>query len=1108
MSLLARLSLANRGLVALTAVVIAAFGAFAVPSLKQQLLPSLEFPAAFIVASYPGAAPEIVESQVTEPIENAIQGIAGLNKITSTSREGATTIQVEYEFGINLDEALNKLQTALNRIGAQLPDGVDPMVLAGSTDDLPVVVLAAAGNGDERALVEKLTSNVIPELETIDGVRGVALTGARDQIVLITPDPAKLAAARVQPTAIATALKANGMVIPAGALTENDQTRAVQIGTRLAAIEDLRTIFISPGIPGAAPVQLGEIATVEQQLAPSTSFTRTNGEQSLGISITATPDGNAVRISHAIRDQLAELRDTSGAELTVIFDQAPFVEKSIESLTTEGLLGLVMAVLVILVFLLSLRSTVVTAVSIPLSVLVALLALWIGDYSLNLLTLGALTIAVGRVVDDSIVVLENIKRHLGYGESKREAILTGVREVAGAVTASTLTTVAVFAPIALVGGFVGQLFAPFAITVTVALLASLLVSLTVIPVLAYWFLRPAADGATEAAVRRAAEEKELRSPLQRAYLPVIRFATQRRWLTVGLGLLVLLGTFGLATQLETNFLDDSGQRSLSITQRMPVGTSLGATDEAAKQVERVLASTDGVASYQVTAGGGGMPWEGGGGGNATAKFSVTLSGDAEAAAVKKRLRSDLDRLSGAGEISFGGAGGPGGGSANQLQVVVQAADAEVLARATERVRQAMADTPEVTDVATSLAESAPRIDITVNRAAAARIGLAEAAVGQLVAQAFRGSPLGQVSLAGGRQNVLLSSGQQPPASLDELRALPVAGVKLADIAEVTEVAGPLAITRIDGHRSATVSGTATGSNLGAITKALQDRLDKIDVSGATFTVGGVSAEQAEAFADLGLAVLVAIAIVFMIMVATFRSLIQPLILLVSIPFAAIGAITLLLATGTPLGVPALIGVLMLVGIVVTNAIVLLDLVNQYRAQGMGIQEAVVEGGRRRLRPILMTAIATIFALLPMALGLTGEGGFISQPLAVVVIGGLLSSTLLTLVLVPTLYHLVETGKDRLRGWRTGSGGLAGAGGAVPALAGGAGSGSTTSPGSVPGPVGSNGSSGGQPTATASGEPGSPVPARPATSGALVDDTNQFEVLRLPKSRQSPLPPAE
>ncbi|MFY1704091.1 efflux RND transporter permease subunit [Micromonospora sp. WMMA1923] len=1137
MSLLARFSLANRGLVALIAVVTTAFGLFAVPSLKQQLLPSLEFPAAFIVAGYPGAGPEIVESQVTEPIENSLQGIAGLEEITSTSREGLTTVQVTFAFGTDLDDVVNKMQTALSRIDAQLPADVDPQVIAGSTDDLPAMVIAAATGSDERALAGRLRDTVVPELESIDGVRTVEVTGDRDDVVVITPDPAKLAKAKLAPTAIGTALKTNGVAVPAGAVSDGARSLTVQVGAPITTLDELRGIALVPSDSKAAPVKLGDVATVEQQLAPPTAITRTNGQDSLGIAVTAAPDGNAVAISHEIRDRLTELETAAGADLTVIFDQAPFVEKSIETLSTEGLLGLVMAVIVILVFLLSIRSTVVTAVSIPLSVLVALLALWIGDYSLNLLTLGALTIAVGRVVDDSIVVLENIKRHLEYGEEKREAILGAVREVAGAVTASTLTTVAVFAPVALVGGFVGQLFAPFAITVTVALLASLLVSLTVIPVLAYWFLKPPAVSDEQA--RRAAEARELRNPLQRAYLPVIDFATRTRrtrWITVGVGLVVLAGTFGLSRQLETNFLDDSGQDTLNITQQLPAGTGLAGTDQAARQVEAVLARTDGVESYQVTAGGGDNPFAGGGG-NETASYSVALDGETDAAELREKLRRELDGLGdGVGEITFGG--GQGGAVANEIRVIVQAPDPEVLARAAEEARRAMAETPEVADVSTSLAERVPRVEVVVDRIAAARAGLTEAAVGQLVAQVYRGTPLGQVSVDGAQRAVVLAGTGKPPLTVEELRALRVGPVTLDDIAEIRQSEGPQQITRIDGDRSVSVTGTATGSNLGATSQELRDRLDGLDVPGATFTLGGVSADQEEAFADLGLAVLAAIAIVFLIMVATFRSLVQALILLISVPFAAIGAIGLLLVTGTPLGVPALIGVLMLVGIVVTNAIVLLDLINQYREQGMGIREAVVEGGRRRLRPILMTAVATIFALLPMAFGLTGEGGFISRPLAIVVIGGLLSSTLLTLVLVPTLYAMAEHTKESWRVRRAGAAaagadpdGSAGATPREPVTVGadtgrstgrdstGPAAGATAGKGTAGGTTAAKGTAGGATAggttaaggtaggATAEREADAPA-TRPAPSGALVDGTDQFEVLRLPKSRRSPLPPAE
>ncbi|MCP3802952.1 efflux RND transporter permease subunit [Allokutzneria sp. A3M-2-11 16] len=1010
MSFLARFSLANRGLIALIALAITGFGAWAVPALKQQMLPDLELPTISVVAPYPGSAPAIVESQVTIPIERAVRNVAGVTETTAFSRSGSATVQITFEYGTAVSAITGEVERAVTRIATQLPENVTPRVVAGSTSDLPVVQLAASGGSDEQALATALRQNVLPELQGIEGVREAALTGARDPRITITPDTAKMLRAGLTSPSVSNALKANGITVPGGTLTENGKSSSVSVGGAFSSVDDLENLPLTPaqatGRPGTA-VKLGDVATVEQGLADSTTLTRTNGRASLGVGVTAGPDGNAVAISHAVNDKLPQLRAAlgQGAALTVVFDQAPFVERSIEGLTTEGLLGLVFAVLVILVFLFSVRSTLVTAVSIPLSVLIALIALWMGEYSLNMLTLGALTIAVGRVVDDSIVVLENIKRHLGYGEAKGAAITTAVGEVAGAVTSSTLTTVAVFAPIAVVGGMVGQLFAPFALTVTVALLASLVVSLTIVPVLAYWFLKPATGD------REEAEEKERNGVLQRSYVPVLRWSVTHRATVLLIAGGIFVGTLALVPGLKTNFIGGDGQNTLSIKQEMPVGTSLATTDAAAKKIEGVLGQVKGVQSYQATigGGGGGLPGFGGPGGSTSATFSVTTDVAADQAAIEKDLRTRISALMEVGKVSVGAAGGGFDGS--KLEVVVQGPDDAALARATEQVRGTVAETPGTTDVASNLTADAPLVDVRVDRQAAARAGLTEAAVGQVVGEALRGTTLSKVVVNGTEQEVVLR-GSATPSSVDSLKALQVptlAGpVRLDSLAEVETATGPTQLSRVDGTRSATVTATATGSDLGATSAELAKRLEALKLpAGSSFEIGGATSQQQDAFADLGVALVAAVVLVFLVMVATFHSLVQPLILLVSVPFAATGALGLLLVTGTPLGVPALIGLLMLVGIVVTNAIVLIDLINHYRAQGLGATEAIVEGGRHRLRPILMTALATIGALTPMALGLTGGGGFISQPLAVVVIGGLVSSTLLTLVVVPVLYAVVD-----------------------------------------------------------------------------------------------------
>ncbi|MFE3549252.1 efflux RND transporter permease subunit [Streptomyces kronopolitis] len=1053
MAWLSRLSLVQRGLIALMSIVAIAFGAIAIPQLKQQLLPSIELPMVSVLAPYQGASPDVVEKQVIEPLEDGVQGVDGIKSVTSTSSEGTGVIMAQFDYGNDSKRLVADVQQAVNRARAKLPKDVDPQVVSGSTDDIPTVVLAvSSGSKDQQTLADQLNRGVVPDLKNIDGVSQVTVDGVQDRIVAVTPDDKKLAAAGLSAQSLGQALQNGGTSVPAGSFSEDGKSKTVQVGAGFTSVAQIKDLKVAPsagggagggasaggdassrggasagGAPAAGPsaggrpgaaVRLGDVATVKEEQATPTSLTRTDGKPSLAVNVTMDKDGSAVAISDAVKDKLSKIRQDLGKDthVTVASDQGPQVSKSIDSLTTEGLLGLAMAVIVILVFLLSLRSTLVTAVSIPLSVVLTLIVLWTGDLSLNMLTLGALTIAIGRVVDDSIVVLENIKRHLGYGEERREAILNAVKEVSGAVTSSTLTTVAVFLPIGVVGGMIGALFGSFSVTVTVALLSSLIVSLTVVPVLSYWFLRAPQipEGSTVDDLRRAAEEKEAKSPLQRFYVPVLRFATRRRLTSLVIAVAVLLGTFAMGPLLKTNFLDQGAQDTLTLKQELPPGTSLGAADKQAKRVEKVLAANGDIADYQVTVGSSGfMAAFGGGTGANQASYQLKLKDSADSDKVTEALRADLGKLGKSiGDTSFATGGGFG---SQDLSVVVKSGDAGVLKTASEQVRKAVAGLDHVTDVQSDLSQSVPRISVKPNDKAAAA-GYDQTTLGAAVTQAVRGTTSGSAVLGDTQRDIVVKSAH-PATTEGELKNLtvptPSGPAKLSSLATVQTVPGPVQMTRIDGARSATITAKPTGDDTGAVSAELKKKVDALKLpDGASATIGGVSQDQSDAFSSLGLAMLAAIAIVFMLLVATFRSMIQPMILLVSIPFAATGAIGLLVATGTPLGVPAMIGMLMLIGIVVTNAIVLIDLINQYRSQGYGVVEAVIEGGRHRLRPILMTALATIMALLPMALSITGDGGFISQPLAVVVIGGLITSTLLTLLLVPTLYAMIELRKER------------------------------------------------------------------------------------------------
>ena len=777
--------------------------------------------------------------------------------------------------------------------------------------------------------------------------------------------------------------------------------------------------FASSSATAASPKTLsvttiGALASVSIQPDTITSISRVNGEPSLTLAITKRADANTVDVSRAVTAALPAITALlgNGTEFTVVFDQAPFIEKSIESLAIEGLLGLFFAIIVILVFLLSIRSTLVTAVSIPTSLLLTFIGMWASNFSLNILTIGAVTISIGRVVDDSIVVVENIKRHLSLGEERMVAIRDGVKEVATAVTASTITTVAVFLPLAFVGGLSGELFQPFAVTVTIALLASLFVSLTIVPVLAYWFLGDKKPKKNRSAkpVKSGSEDNDF---LQRNYRPIVRWTITHPVATMLIALLTLGGTLALTPFVKTNFVGGSGQSTITLTHSTPGGLTLMDRAEVAEDVEAKLLAYDGIETVQTSIGGGnGFAAFNGQAGNIV--YQITISDEVDADLVRTEVTRDLETITNTGEIvsAQGGAFG-----SQTIDITVKAPSEETLTNVTTAITAAIVESKSADSVTTSLDDTQSFISISIKRKAAAKYALSEVVIGRTLSGLIAPSAIGQVVIDDVTMDLIIES-TNAPETLDELQkyklTTPLGGtVRLSKVAEIgiTETAASRTTER--GVLSASVAVTPTSDNLSESTVAVNAALASVDLpTGTTATVGGVAQDQAESFQQLGLALLAAILIVYVVMVATFRSLRQPLLLLVSIPFATTGAIALQIVSGIPLGISSLIGLLMLVGIVVTNAIVLIDLVNQYRERGGSVVESLLDGTSRRVRPVLMTALATIFALTPLATGVTGSGGFISQPLAIVVIGGLLSSTILTLLVLPALYSLVEGRRER------------------------------------------------------------------------------------------------
>ncbi|MEJ1089499.1 efflux RND transporter permease subunit [Microbacterium sp. Mu-80] len=1017
MSKLSVLSLRNRALIALITIVAAVFGGLALTNLKQELIPSLELPALVVMTSYPGASPEVVENDVSTPIEQAVQGVPGLESTTATSTTNASVVQAMFTYGTNLATAEQKMQQAINRIGQQLPDDVAPQVLSVSIDDFPVIQVAVTGFDDAESAQADLEKVVIPEIEDVEGVNAAEIVGGVGQRVTITPDDAKLAEHQATPQMITQALQQNGVLFPGGSITEGDDTFTVQTGAKISSADEIAQLPLV-----GTDATIGEVASVAQEADPVTSISRVDGQDALSIAVTKLPAANTVEVSTGVLAALDDLRESfPDAEFTVVFDQAPFIQQSIETLAVEGLLGLVFAVVVILVFLLSIRSTLVTAISIPTSVLITFIGLQAFGYSLNVLTLGALTIAIGRVVDDSIVVIENIKRHYVEGADKGEAIRLAVREVASAITASTITTVAVFLPIVFVGDMVGELFRPFAMTVTIAMAASLLVALTIVPVLAYWFLKPGKPLIDENGNRVDPEAPEAPpTPLQRMYRPILSWTLKHSLTTVALAVVVLAGTLALAPLMKVNFLSDSGQNTMTVTQDLGPTASLQAKSDAAEKVEDALSDVDGIEHVQVSIGSSGSSLMDAFSGGAGVTYSIMTDSDVDQEQLRADVQEAVDGLDDVGEISVAGAAGFG---STDIAVTVTAANGDDLQTATAALVDELEGRDGIGQVTDNLAASLPYIAVVVDREAAAERGLSEVAVGSMVSNAMRPQQLGSVEIDDSALTVYLAAAE-PPTTVTALQELVIptalGPVELQDVATVEQREGPTSITTQQGTRTATVTVPPASDDLAVATASVTAAMEAVELpSGADVEIGGVASQQSDAFSQLGLAMLAAILIVYVVMVATFKSLRQPLLLLVSVPFAATGAILLQIVTGVPLGVASLIGVLMLIGIVVTNAIVLVDLVNQYREKGLSAHDAVMAGGEKRLRPILMTALATIFALTPMALGITGHSGFISQPLAIVVIGGLVSSTVLTLIVLPTLYNLVEGARERRAAKRAG-----------------------------------------------------------------------------------------
>jgi HAE1 family hydrophobic/amphiphilic exporter-1 len=1146
----------NKSVVILATVLLIASGAYATTQLNQELLPEIEFPAVGVATPVPGAGPDLVDEQVTQPVESAIGNIAGIESTQSTSSQGFSIVLIEFSLDTDIDEAEDEIRRALD--GVSLPSqAAEPEINRQSASSFPIMNISlSTNNGGLADLTEYAQDDVVPLLEEVDGTAGIDLVGGAEQEIQVNLDTEALKERGIPADAVVGAISGADVNAPVGDVRINGLSTPVRAESQLSDVEALKQLPIgaagtlagaaptgapqgappggsgesSGGAPPAGasgappsgtpppgaqsgdgspePVLLQDVAEVEQVQSNISGISRTNGEPSLGLNITKDGDANTVEVSDGVRDALGEVRDEIGDDqVNIIFDSAEDVEDSVSGLVEKALIGAVVAILIILLFLRSIRATLVTAVSLPTSVLAALLFSWGNDLTLNIITLAGLTIAVGRVVDDAIVVLENSYRYVQEGYEPEDAALKGTNEVVSAITSSTLSTIAVFLPLGLVGGIVSEFFLPLSLTVAFALAASLIVAVTIIPVLVSVFIKRVpkrAEASSRRTSRRSSnrggggrrwilrmllgitalvlasiaaaaiavlvdvidpetlldstallvtaailaallavglvvflflpsqserdegtetgtsnesesdrgeeqESSENGGRLVKIYTPLLRWSLRNRAVVLVLAFLFFVGGLAAILFLPVSFFPPSEARLLVADITFPAGTVQEETSDEVRAFEDVMLDDSGVEDYQLSIGGEDNFDPSGNRSDSTAQAFITVKEDASVDNTVDRLEEEGRDLYGRSDfqVEVQDQGPPAGG----LEVTITNGTEEELRNASETVVNELSGNDDLTSVQSDLSGGAPEVNAELNDEEAAAAGLSPGGVTQTLGVLL--SDRSEISL--GDTPVSVGVPQGSIDTLDQVRGLPLgADTILGDVAEVQEVDAPAAISRSDGNRAVTVTGTITSQDSNSVSSQVSSTLDDLNLPGdVEASVGGESEDIAESFRNLLLSIVVAIALVYLILVVFFRSLLIPLVILLAIPLTSVGAFGALLLTGTALSVPALLGVLLLIGIVVANAILLIDFVINAEDEHESLDDAIVEAGRARLRPILMTALVTIGALTPLALGIGGGSTLISSSLAIPVIGGLATSTFLTLLVVPVGYSVLEGARKRL-----------------------------------------------------------------------------------------------
>jgi HAE1 family hydrophobic/amphiphilic exporter-1 len=1004
---------------AMLTLIVVVIGAVSLGRLRIDLLPAIELPTLTVRTSYEGASPEVMEHLVTQIIEEIVATVPGVEELVSMSSEGESNVLATFVWGTDIDVAAQDVQSALDNEISELPEEVvRPRVSKFDISSFPVVIIGISSSLDPVEFTELIDRRVRYRFARVPGVAQADLFGGYPREVRVELDPARVRALNLPLDQVLSALRDANLDLPAGSIEDGRLESTVRAPAEFRDLEEIRKTVVA--IREGAPVTLEQVATVRDTYERLTRIVRVNGVDGLRIGIRTQADANTVEVSQNILAEIdAVNRDFPQIQVVAVVNQGNFIERSISNVARSVVYGGGLAILVLLFFLRDVRSTAVISLAIPISIVATFALVYLGGFTLNLMTLGGLALGVGMMVDSSIVVLENIfRRREESGEAPAEASVAGAAEVGPAILASTLTTLVVFLPLVFVRGVSGILFRELAYVMVFSLICALLVSLSVVPMLASRLLRARGErgAARWPAVERLREASgRALGRLDSAYVELLQAALRRRRVTVGSAAGVLAGSLLLVPLLGTEFLPPSDEGEVLVTGEMEVGTRLGLVDQQTQRMERtVYDSVPELEHSVVTVGATGRNP----GNAATGEIQLTLSPAAERSRSNTEIANELRRrLAGRVPGMTVRTRAPQGqflleriiGGQEGLAVEVRGHDLQALDLLAQRAAAAIRDVPGINDVETSREAGMPQEVIRIDREKASDLGLSARQVSEALATALAGTRVGEFRADGDSHRILVQLADAELLSVEEildmtLRTSRGEDVALRNLVDAQRGRGPVLIERKDQQRLVTVRANVGDRDLGSVAAEVRERLDDIARPvGYDFVIAGIYEEQQQAFREMALSLALALVLVYMVLAAQYESFRDPLVVMFSVPVAAVGVILVLLLTGTTLNVQSCIGCVVLGGIVVNNAILLVDQAGRRRA-GASTFEAVVEAGRRRLRPILMTTSTTILGLLPLAFGI-GEGADAQAPLARAVVGGLAASTVITLVLIPVVYTL-------------------------------------------------------------------------------------------------------